>query len=157
MNIKPSEIESVEDIGLIKGRPVKLLKTLGGFYLAIGSPNGKEEALAAGSHPAIVKYNLKKKFKDFHATMSKSEHKPEDVVVEHTSLLPPEMISKGYDLYSVKKPLSNEYYLTKFNAEQLKITLSKGETFVKAVENLSKEILEQTKEAVKKAIYKDNK
>lgn len=157
MNIKPSEIESVEDIGLIKGRPVKLIKTLGGFYLAVGSPNGSEEALAAGSHPAIVKFNLKKKFKEFHATMAKSEHGPEGVVVEHTNLLPQDMVSKGYDLYSVKKPLSNEYYLTKFNAEQVKITLSKGETAVKAVDNLSKQVLEQTKEAVKKAIEKDSK
>lgn len=60
MNITPNEISEIEEIGTMNGLPVKLLTTKGGFRIAVGRNQGKQvdEALAAGSHPAIVKYNL---------------------------------------------------------------------------------------------------
>jgi hypothetical protein len=81
--LKPQEIEKIEEIGTLDGAPVKMIKTIGGFWVAAGRPKGKnqDEALAAGSHPAIVKYNVEKQYAlRFTPMLAKSEALPEPVV-----------------------------------------------------------------------------
>jgi len=122
IEIHPSEIESVDSIGDLDGEKVKLVKTKGGLYLAVGRPKGKnkEEVIAAGSHPAIVMYNIEKSFTSFQPYMMKSESGEESVVSGMTDLLPSKMIDKGYDLYVIKKSNEVDFILTKSQIEVLK-------------------------------------
>lgn len=116
MQISPNEIESIEEAGLLDGSPVKLLRTKGGFYIATGKLQGKlrEEALAAGSHPAIVKYNLEKQFINFQPMMMKSEASLNPAIVEkHTKYLSDDLRKSGHDVYSVQNGSNIEFQLTK--------------------------------------------
>lgn len=120
MQITPSEIESVEDAGMLNGTSVKLVKTRGGFWLAVGRPRGKlqEEALAAGSHPAIVKYNLERQHPDFQPAMMKSELMANASKVEkHSHYLPDSLRKSGHDLYSIQTGSQIEFQVTKQNAK----------------------------------------
>jgi hypothetical protein len=122
IEIKPSEIDSVDSIGDLAGEQVKLVKTKGGLYIAVGRPRGKkkEEVIAAGSHPAIVRYNIEKSFSEFRPSMMKSESGEESLVAGMTDLLPLKMRSSGYDLYVVKKSNEVDFILTKSQIEVLR-------------------------------------
>lgn len=116
MQITASEIESIEDAGLMNGQPVKLLRTKGGFYIAVGTLQGKakEEALAAGSHPAIVKYNLEKQYPAFQPSLMKSEVSLSPAVVtKHSHYLSEDLKKSGYDIYSVQSGTNIEFQVTK--------------------------------------------
>ncbi len=122
IEIKPSEIDSVDSIGDLAGEQVKLVKTKGGLYIAVGRPRGKkkEEVIAAGSHPAIVRYNIEKSFAEFQPAMMKSEAGEESLVAGMTDLLPSKMRNDGYDLYVIKKSNEVDFVLTKSQIEILK-------------------------------------
>lgn len=122
IEIKPSELESIDQIGDLDGEQVKLVKTKGGLYIAVGKPKGKrkEEVLAAGSHPAIVKYNIEKSFTSFQPSLMKSELGGDSSVVNVSELLPNKMTDQGYDLYIVKKSNEIDFILTKSQIETLK-------------------------------------
>jgi len=120
MEIKPSEVEHVENIGQIDGNPVRILKTVGGFWMAVGRPKGKkkDEALAAGSHPAVVKYNVEKNHSDFQPLLAKSEALQSDVrVTGFTELLPKCLRQKGYDMIMLEKNEDTTFVLTKYGYE----------------------------------------
>ncbi len=120
MNLTPDEVDTVEDAGTLHGNPVKLLRTKGGFWMAIGRQRGKarEEALAAGSHPAIVKYNLEKQFPDFQPAMMKSELLSSSVKVEkHSHFLSDALRKSGHDIYSVHNGDKIEFQITKHNVK----------------------------------------
>lgn len=120
MEIKPSEIDKVEHIGHLDNGPVRMIRTVGGFWVAIGRPKGKkkDEALAAGSHPAIVKYNVEKAHSDFQPMLAKSESfLPEAQVIGFSELLPEKMRNKGYDLLMLEKSEETSFVLTKFGNE----------------------------------------
>jgi len=120
MNLKPEEIESIEDAGILNNQPVKMIRTKGGFWMAVGRPKGKlqQEALTAGSHPAIVKYNLEKQYPDFQPAMMKSEHFADDIKVDrHSHFLSDDLRKSGHDIYSVQKGADIEFQITKHNAE----------------------------------------
>jgi hypothetical protein len=120
MEIKPSEIDRVENIGHLDNGPVRMIRTMGGFWVAIGRPKGKkkDEALAAGSHPAIVKYNVEKAHPDFQPILAKSESFiPEANIVGFSELLPKKMRDKGYDLLMLEKSEETSFVLTKFGNE----------------------------------------
>lgn len=125
MEILPSEIDEVEHIGEMENDQVKLVRTVGGLYIAVGKPKGKnkDEVLAAGSHSAIVKYNVQKNFREFRPAMEKSE-KPQDKVTSATSLLPAELKQKGYDLYRLEKSTGVDLLITKHNLDIAKINLT---------------------------------
>lgn len=130
IEIKPSEIDSVDYIGDLDGDQVKMIRTVGGLYLALGKPRGKmrEEVLAAGSHPGIVKYNIKKNFQTFQPALMKSSFAQEEhVVVGFSDLLPPQMIKKGYDLYGVKLNDKVDFVLTKSQVEITKYEAKLGQ------------------------------
>lgn len=117
MQITAQEIAAIEETGMLDGAPVKMIRTRGGFWIAVGTPRGKfrEEALAAGSHPAIVKYNLSKQFPQFQEAMMKSEAFSEaDALVEkHSHFLTEELRKSGHDVYSIQKGPEVNFHITK--------------------------------------------
>lgn len=117
MNISPDEIDSIEDAGLLDNKPVKLIRTKGGFYIAVGKPKGKirDEALSAGSHPAIVKFNIEKQYPDFQPHMMKSEDAARETVEQHSHFLSDELRKSGHDIYSVQSGPSINFHVTKHN------------------------------------------
>lgn len=120
MQITPNEIHSIEDAGTLDSSPVKMIRTKGGFWIAVGKPRGKfrEEAIAAGSHPAIVKFNLEKQYPGFQPTMMKSEEFSNNAVVErHTHFLTEELRKSGHDIYSVQEGDRVDFHITKHNVK----------------------------------------
>lgn len=119
MDIKADEISNVEEAGMLDKHPVKMLRTKGGFWIAVGKPKGKhkEEALGAGSHPAIVKYNLEKQYPGFEPALMKSEMFNDSAIVEkHSHFLSDELRKSGHDVYSVQDGKEVEFHVTKLNA-----------------------------------------
>jgi hypothetical protein len=120
MQITPNEIHSIEEAGTLDNAPVKMIRTKGGFWIAVGKPRGKfrEEAIAAGSHPAIVKFNLEKQYPGFQPTMMKSEEFSDSTVVErHTHFLTEELRKSGHDIYSVQDGDRVDFHITKHNVK----------------------------------------
>lgn len=118
MNITPNEIHSIEEAGTIDGHGVKMIRTKGGFWIAVGKPKGKfrEEALAAGSHPAIVKFNLEKTYPTFQPALMKSEYFSDNAVVEkHSHFLSEGLRKSGHDIYSVQEGDNVNFHITKHN------------------------------------------
>ena len=118
MQINPQEIDSVEEAGLLNETPVRLIRTRGGFWIAVGRPKGKlrEEALSAGSHPAIVKYNLERQYPEFQPHMMKSEMAESVTVDKHSRFLSEDLIKSGHDIFSISSPTQIEFQITKHNA-----------------------------------------
>lgn len=120
MQITPNEIDTIEDAGEMDNSPVKLIRTKGGFWIAVGRKRGqlKEEALAAGSHPAIVRFNLEKQYPDFHPTLAKSENlEIPSVAAKHSHFLSEDLRKSGHDLYSVQTGPNIEFQITKHNVK----------------------------------------
>lgn len=118
MQLTPNEIDRVEEAGTLDNNPVKMIRTKGGFWIAIGKKRNRhsEEALAAGSHPAIVKYNLEKQFPDFQPAMTKSEHGIEPIVAKHSHFLNEDLRKSGHDIFSIQTGNTVEFQITKQNA-----------------------------------------
>ena len=143
MNITPNEIESIEDVGMMNGHAVKLLRTKGGFHIAVGRQSGKfqDEALAAGSHPAIVKYNLEKQYVGFQPAMMKSEVSINPAVVtKHSHFLSEDLKKSGHDVYSVQSGTHIEFQVTKHDVKigSVQATLEKDAIVVNDIK-VSKE------------------
>lgn len=143
MNITPNEIESIEDVGMMNGAPVKILRTKGGFHIAVGRNQGKQvdEALAAGSHPAIVKYNLEKQYAAFQPAMMKSEVSVNPAVVtKHSHFLSEDLKKSGHDVYSIQSGTNIEFQITKQDVKvgSVQATLEKDAIVVNSM-NVSKE------------------
>lgn len=118
MNITPNEIDIIEEAGTIDGNSVKMLRTKGGFWMAVGRPRGKykDEAIAAGSHPAIVRYQLEKQYPTFQPVMMKSELAIDTAkVTKHSHYLPDSLRKSGHDIYSVQNGTNIEFQITKQN------------------------------------------
>ena len=120
MDIKADEITNIEEAGMLDKKPVKMLRTKGGFWIAVGQPKGKykEEALSVGSHPAIVKFNLEKQYPGFEPALMKSEIYNDSAIVEkHSHFLSEELRKSGHDIYSVQDGSNVEFYVTKMNSQ----------------------------------------
>lgn len=120
MKITPNEIESIEEVGMMNGAPVRMLRTKGGFHIAVGRQNGKmiEEALAAGSHSAIVKYNLEKQYTGFQPALMKSEVSMSPAVVtKHSHYLSDDLQKSGHDVYSIQSGTHIEFQITKHDVK----------------------------------------
>jgi hypothetical protein len=118
MQITPNEIDTIEEAGHLHNSPVKMIRTKGGFWIAVGKLRGKktEEALAAGSHPAIVKFNIEKAFPEFQPAMMKSEHFSDNSLVEkHSHFLSDELRKSGHDIYSVQDGINVDFHVTRHN------------------------------------------
>ena len=121
MEIKPSEVESVKIIGSLHGDDVKLIKTVGGFFCAVGKKSKHKktvEPLAAGSHSALVSHQIEKEYKsEYKPMIMKSEHDAQPKVEEFTKKLPQEMVDKGYQLYSLTKAEKVNFIATRVGLE----------------------------------------
>lgn len=117
MNILPNEVESIKVIGNLHGDDVKVVKTHGGFYVAVGKKKKSAqtaEALAAGSHQALVAHQLTKEYgADFEPAIFKSEHEQLEKVESKTEFLPSQMIAKGIELYILSKGNKVDFILYK--------------------------------------------
>lgn len=140
MQITPNEIESIEEAGMLDGSPVKLLRTKGGFWIATGRTRGKmqDEALAAGSHSAIVKYNLEKQYPGFQPAMMKSEISLNPaVVVKHTHFLSEDLQKSGHDIYSIQSGTKIEFQITKHDIKigEVQATLDKDAILINDIKS----------------------
>jgi hypothetical protein len=117
MHLTPNDVASVGDIGTISGNPVKLVRTKGGFYIAVGRKRGSinEEALGAGSHSAIVKYNIEKQYPEYEPKLEKSESGIEPIVEEHSHFLSDDLRKSGHGIFSIQSGPSVEFQITKHN------------------------------------------
>jgi hypothetical protein len=118
MNISENEVSSVEDGGMLDGHEVKFVKTIGGFWVATGKPKGQSKvtALAAGSHPAVVRYDLKKRHPTFQPLLAKSEGADDSSVVDkHSHFLTQELRKSGHDIYSIQDGPEIAFHITKHN------------------------------------------
>lgn len=117
MDIRPNEVESVKVIGNLFGDDVKLIKTFGGFFIAVGKKKrslSKTEPLAAGSHEAIVAHHISKEYgTDFKPAMLKSEQEQIGDVEDNSSYLDSESIQKGIELFTIKKNNNYEFLIYK--------------------------------------------
>lgn len=116
MQISPNEISEIEEIGMMNGAAVKIIRTKGGFFIAVGRQQGKmvDEALSAGSHPAIVKYNLEKQYPAYQPSLMKSEsYLNPAIVTKHSHYLSEDLKKSGHDIYSVQIGQNIEFQITK--------------------------------------------
>lgn len=125
MQIKPDEVDTITTLGTLYNDDVKLVRTLGGFYVAIGRKdryNKEASPLAAGSHKALVEHQLEKQFKgEFHAEMNKSESEMEPIVKEYTHELSAKYVNQGYDIYSLTKSNTINVVVTKLGSEVINL------------------------------------
>lgn len=132
MNLQPSDIDTIEEAGMIDGQPVKLARTTGGFWMGIY--NGK--IISAGSHPAIVKHTISKMYSNFQPVMCKSENFESDAIVDkHSHFLTDELRKSGHDVYSIQNNKEIEFQVTKNNLKiaSVKSTLKNGSLFIDTV------------------------
>jgi hypothetical protein len=111
MSLKPEDIDTIEEAGILDGQPVKLARTRGGFWLGIC--NGK--VLSGGSHPAIVKHTIGKMHPNFQPVMCKSEAFSDAIVDRHSHFLSDELRKSGHDIYSIQTNDDIEFQITKHN------------------------------------------
>lgn len=117
MKLTSNDILTVHEIGTINKNPVKLLRTKGGYWIAVGRKKGSvsEEPLGAGSHSAIVKFNLEKQYPDFEPVLVKSESGFEPIVEKHSHFLNEDLKKSGHDIYSIQTGNDVEFQITKNN------------------------------------------
>ena len=111
MNLQPSDIDQVDDAGVLDGQPVKMIRTKGGFHMAIH----KGKVLAGGSHPAIVKHSVSKMYPSFQPVMCKSEGFEDAVVDQHSHYLSEDLRKSGHDIFSIQTGQNVEFQITKNN------------------------------------------
>lgn len=124
MQLTPNDVSSIEDIGTLSGNPVKMVRTKGGFWIALARKRGKisEEAIGAGSHPAIVKYNIEKQFPEFEPKLMKSEGYIEPIVEKHSHFLSEDLRKSGHDIFSIQTGPTVEFQITKHNSNVASIS-----------------------------------
>lgn len=117
MKITAEEIAAIEEAGMLDQQPIKMIRTKGGFWIAVGKLRGRfnEEALAAGSHPAIVKWQLTKKYPQFQESLMKSEAFSEvsAQVEQHSHFLTEELRKSGHEVFSVQSGDDLAFHVTK--------------------------------------------
>jgi hypothetical protein len=127
IGILPSEIDTVEEIGTLDDYPVRLARTTGGLWMGVGKNKGKEEVLASGSHPAIVRYNIKKTFPSFKASMMKSEHFKDADVIDLTKSLPQDLRDQSYSLVKLVDEGKSAFIVSKNEVELTKYEVTPSE------------------------------
>lgn len=124
MEIKPNEVEEVKVIGKLHGDDVKIIRTYGGFNIAMGKKeknSRKADALAAGSHQALVAYQIEKMYgKDFEPAIFKSESEQMPKVEDKTPQLPDIMKNAGIEMYVVSKFNNLDFVMVKNGVELAK-------------------------------------
>jgi hypothetical protein len=122
MDIKEDEIKEVNKLGNLNGDEVKLITLKGGFHIGVGKKaenSIKNTILAVGSHPALVSYQISKKYENkFEQTMNKSENGTDSEVINYSNNLTSSQKNVlGLDIYVIKKNESIDFKVTKHNFE----------------------------------------
>lgn len=106
LEISPADIAEIEECGELNGSPVKMIKTTGGYFVAIGKDKrGNMRPVGTGPHRAICEFMVEKLNPEFRPLIAKNEgENPE--VTDLTKNLDEDKIVRGYNLYAVKE---NEY------------------------------------------------
>lgn len=124
MEIKPEEVQEIKIIGKLNGDDVKMIKTYGGFHVAIGKKeknSKKADALAGASHPALVSYQIEKMHgKDFQASIFKSEQSEIAKVEDLSDKLPDLAKSSGIEMFVLSKYNNLEFVMCKKGVELAK-------------------------------------
>ncbi|HLD91700.1 MAG TPA: hypothetical protein VI911_11935 [Patescibacteria group bacterium] len=122
MDIKPADIEKIDVLGELNDENVKIIKTFGGYFLAVGNKKKGQkspEVLAAGSHPALVSHQLCKEFESFKPALQKSEH-TNTIVEEVTSKLDPTIVNKGFEAFILSENNKINFIVSRFNLDIVK-------------------------------------
>lgn len=124
MEIKPDEVEEVKVIGKLHGDEVKLVKTFGGFHIAMGrkeKKSKKADALAAGNHQALVAYQIEKMYgTDFEPAIFKSEAEQLAKVEDKTDDLPDIVKNAGIQMFVLNKFNNLDFVMCKNGIELAK-------------------------------------
>lgn len=138
MNIKPEEVEEVKVVGRLHDDDVKLVKTRGGFHVLVGRKDRnskKADALAAGSHPGIVTYQIEKMYgTQFQPAIFKSEEEGLHKVEDKTDILPDMAKNAGLEIYVLNKASQYDFVFCKHGLEIAKYEteFEDGELLVKS-------------------------
>lgn len=158
MDIKEDEIKEINKLGTLNGSEVKLITLKGGFHIGIGKKKENSEnndILAVGSHPALVSYQISKKFDNkFEQTLNKSEKNTHHEVTQYSKNLTIQENDKlGLDIYAIKTSQTVDFKLTKHNFEIFSIKASVEDDTL--VLNKSSKNLEQLKNLNKSELSKN--
>ena len=119
--IDAKEIDTIEECGTIDGKKIKLIKTIGGLHLAVNESDEKSPIAAYASHPAIVKYQLAKRYGSrFHEAIAKSEDSIKTEAISFEKNLPQALKDSGYDIFCLKKGVEASFVVTADNIEIIK-------------------------------------
>lgn len=157
MDIKEDEIKEISKLGSLNGSEVKLITLKGGFHIGVGKTKEDSKTadiLAVGSHPALISYQIQKKFdKKFEETLNKNENHPCHEVTDYSNNLDhKENEQLGLDIYAIKTNQDIDFKLTKHNFEIFSIKACvEGKELVL---NKSTKNAEQLKSLNKKEISK---
>lgn len=130
MDIKEDEIKEINKLGKLNGDEVKLVTLKGGFHIGIGKKSEdskKDTILAVGSHPALVSYQISKKYDNFEQILNKSEGEVAAQVIDYSKNL--SSLQKnilGLDIYAVKSNDKVGFKVTKHNFEIFSIEASQN-------------------------------
>ena len=110
MDIHPNEIVSKELIGTLKDKPITMLRTRGGLYMATDGSS----VMAAGSHQAIVRHHMAKQHSEFKPALMKSASSLDNLsLISHSQFLSEDLKKSGYDIYSLQTGSYVNFHLTK--------------------------------------------
>jgi hypothetical protein len=175
MEIKPEEVKEIKVIGRLNGDDVKVVQTTGGFNVAFGRKDAnskKSEALAGGSHIALVTHQVNKMYgNDFEPAILKSMQEQPHTLEDKTNYLPDMIKQAGIELFVISRFNNLEFIMCKDNIEIAKYETDysdhnlnvKGYSFKnnlspnKVVSSaLAKAILEKMKELnLQQIVYED--
>lgn len=117
MDLKPADIDTITTVGTLHGDDVKLIRSTGGFFIAVGKKekkSNKPQALAAGNHPAITLHELSKIYKDkFQEKCAKSEENDMLKVESYTNTLHKKEQAEGVKLITARKNNELDFILYK--------------------------------------------
>ena len=149
MKIEQSQIASTELFGMLDGKPVNLIRLVGGLNMAaIKNKNDEEEILGAASHQAILCYSVEQRFPSFQPAIMKSEG-IKLTADSHSHFLSDDLRKSGHDIYSIQNANDIEFFVTKLNIKVGGATgsIENGSLLIKSL-NVPKEAINAMSAAV---------
>lgn len=163
MDIKEDEVKEINKLGTLNGDEVKLITLKGGFHIGVGKKaenSTKSTILAVGSHPALVSYQISKKFENkFEQTLNKNENGSSSEVIDYSENLNSSqrnILSLG--IYAIKENETIDFKITKHNFEVFSVKATSDEDtlslnkIAKNEEGLNKVNKEELSKNLEKAI-----
>lgn len=127
--ISPKDIKSIEIVGTLNGKPVRHLRTKGGFNLFLGheGPNKPETIIASASHRAIGLFQIEQRFPHFQPSLAKSESEDSIKVIDCTDQLKELPKKLGYKAHLLDNDGEIKLSLSKESCEVGSLTIHKSE------------------------------